>query len=156
MITRATGLMPCSRAMTCPATEHRHHAEAVEISLRRQPTRRHAYSTCPRQGHQRANSGLNQSVLNLSTWLIFTLDGANDVSTFVMRSTILWNMDVPLDNSILTYRFLTVSASHLVLYWIEVSWKPQASVLMKLGWYNTSAQWKHPATSVMMFPSGSM
>ena len=37
-----------------------------------------------------------------------------------MRSTIPWNMDVPLDNRTLTDKCLPVSASHLVLYWKEV------------------------------------
>ena len=48
------------------------------------------------------------------------VDGANDVSSFVMRSTVPSNMDVPLDNRTLTDKCLPVSASHLVLYWKEV------------------------------------
>ena len=52
--------------------------------------------------------------------MIILVDGANDESSFVMRSTIPWNMNVPLDNRTLTYKFLPVSVSHLVLHWKEV------------------------------------
>ena len=47
--------------------------------------------------------------------MIILVDGANNESSFVMRSTIPWNMNVPLDNRTLAYKFLPVSASHVVL-----------------------------------------
>jgi len=48
--------------------------------------------------------------------LIFIVDVANVVNSFVMRSPISWNLVVPLDNTTLTYKFLRVSTLHFVLY----------------------------------------
>ena len=51
-----------------------------------------------------------------ATTMIFIVDVASVVNSFVMRSPISWNMVVPLDNTTLTYKFLRVSTSHFVLY----------------------------------------
>merc|ERR1711868_129736 len=90
-----------------------------------------------------------------ATTLIFIVDGASAVSSFVMRSPIPWNMVVPPDRTTLAYKPLRMSTSHFMMLWKEVSWIPLASLTMKLGWNNTSAQRKRSAPTVMMFPSGS-
>ena len=66
-----------------------------------------------------------------------------------------WNMVVPPDNTTLAYNFLRMSTSHFMMYWKEASWNPLASLPVKRGWNNTSAQWKLLEPTVMMFPSGS-
>ena len=59
--------------------------------------------------------------------LIFTANGADAVSTFVMRSKTSWNvfLFVPFDNTTLTYFFfLRMSTSHTKLLKNEVTWSP--------------------------------
>ena len=46
-----------------------------------------------------------------ATSLISIVDGANAVGSFVTRSTVLWNIAVPLDGMKLEYEFLRMSAS---------------------------------------------
>ena len=47
----------------------------------------------------------------------FVMNGANTVSSFVMRSIISWNMFVPLDNTELAYDSLRMHTSHFMLLW---------------------------------------
>merc|ERR1719502_2409831 len=90
-----------------------------------------------------------------ATTLIFMVEGANAVSSLVIRSPMPANIVVPPDNTTLAYKSLRMSTSHFMMLWKEVSWIPLASLPMKLGWNNTSAQRKRSAPTVMMFPSGS-
>ena len=85
--------------------------------------------TCPGMAHQRSNGGLIQSTPNLCTRLIFIVDGASAVSSFVMRSAVPWDMAVPL-----TTRHCRTSPS------------PE-----NLGWSNTSR-----SRRAMVFPSRNM
>ena len=55
------------------------------------------------------------------------------VNSFVMRSTILWNMFVPPESTTLAYKFSRMSASHFG----EVSWIPLASLLVKFALNST-------------------
>ena len=57
------------------------------------------------------------------------------VLSFVMRSTTPWNVDVPLDNGTVTYKYLQMSASRFVRLGKEVWWFPSVTphVLMERG-----------------------
>merc|ERR1712060_243064 len=90
-----------------------------------------------------------------ATTLIFIVEGASAVSSFVMRSPIPANIVVPPDRTTLLYKSLRMSTSHFMIDWKVVSWMPLASLPMKLGWNNTSGQRKRSLPTVMMFPSGS-
>merc|ERR1712083_1273376 len=90
-----------------------------------------------------------------ATTLIFMVEGANAVSSFVMRSPMPANMVVPPDNTTLAYKSLRMSTSHFMMDWKVVSWIPLASLPMKLGWKSTSGQRNRSLPTVMMFPSGS-
>merc|ERR1719316_2048459 len=90
-----------------------------------------------------------------ATTLIFMVDGANAVSSLVMRSPIPANMVVPPDNTTLAYKSLRMSTSHFMMDWKVVSWMPLASLPTKLGWKRTSGHRKRSAPTVMMLPSGS-
>merc|ERR1711927_59553 len=87
--------------------------------------------------------------------LIFMVEGAKAVSSFVMRSPMPWNMVVPPDSTTLAYRSLRMSTSHFMMDWKVVSWMPEASLPMKEGWKSTSGQRKRSLPTVMMLPSGS-
>merc|ERR1712019_62141 len=87
--------------------------------------------------------------------LIFMVEGANAVSSLVMRSPMPANMVVPPDNTTLAYKSLRISTSHFMIDWKVVSWIPLASLPTKLGWNNTSGQRKRSLPTVMMLPSGS-
>merc|ERR1711992_370721 len=89
-----------------------------------------------------------------ATTLIFMVEGASAVSSFVMRSPMPANMVVPPDNTTLAYKSLRMSTSHFMMDWKVVSWMPLASLPMKLGWKSTSGQRKRSLPTVMMFPSG--
>merc|ERR1719454_2670814 len=90
-----------------------------------------------------------------ATTLIFMVDGARAVSSFVMRSPMPKNIVVPPDSTTLAYRSLRMSTSHFMIDWNVVSWIPLASFPMKLGWNRTSGQRKRSLPTVMMLPSGS-
>merc|ERR550537_240762 len=90
-----------------------------------------------------------------ATTLIFMVEGAKAVSSFVMRSPIPVNMVVPPESTTLEYRSLRISTSHFMMDWKVVSWIPDDSLPMKLGWKSTSGQRKRSAPTVMMLPSGS-
>merc|ERR1711971_1198590 len=87
--------------------------------------------------------------------LIFIVEGARAVSSFVMRSPIPWNMVVPPDSTTLAYKSLRMSTSHFMIDWNVVSWIPLASLPTKLGWNSTSGQRKRSLPTVMILPSGS-
>merc|ERR1712226_1167992 len=70
--------------------------------------------------------------------LIFMVEGANAVSSFVMRSPIPANIVVPPESTVFAYRSLRMSTSHFMIDWNVVSWMPLASLPMKLGWNSTS------------------
>merc|ERR1712050_590623 len=80
-----------------------------------------------------------------ATTLIFIVEGARAVSSFVIRSPMPWNIVVPPERT----------TSHFMMDWKVVSWMPLASLPTKLGWNNTSGQRKRSLPTVMMFPSGS-
>merc|ERR1719222_1384101 len=90
-----------------------------------------------------------------ATTLIFMVEGANAVSSFVMRSPMPANMVVPPDNTTLLYKSLRISTSHFMIDWKVVSWIPLASLPMKEGWKRTSGHRKRSVPTVMMLPSGS-
>merc|ERR1719265_415775 len=90
-----------------------------------------------------------------ATTLIFMVDGARAVSSFVMRSPTPWNMVVPPERTTFAYRSLRMSTSHFMMDWKVVSCMPLTSLPMKLGWKSTSGQRNRSFPTVMMFPSGS-
>merc|ERR1712056_117593 len=90
-----------------------------------------------------------------ATTLIFIVEGARAVSSFVMRSPIPWNIVVPPERTTFEYKSLRMSTSHFMMDWKVVSWMPLASLPTKLGWNNTSGQRKRSLPTVMMLPSGS-
>merc|ERR1719401_410013 len=77
-----------------------------------------------------------------ATTLIFIVEGASAVNSFVMRSPMPGNMVVPPDSTTLAYRSLRMSTSHFMIDWKVVSWMPLASLPTKLGWKSTSGQRK--------------
>merc|ERR1719379_1073284 len=56
-----------------------------------------------------------------ATTLIFIVEGARAVSSFVMRSPIPVNIVVPPDNTTLLYKSLRMSTSHFMMDWKVVS-----------------------------------
>merc|ERR1719203_1615412 len=90
-----------------------------------------------------------------ATTLIFIVDGANAVSSFVMRSPMPGNIVVPPDNTTFAYRSLRISTSHFMIDWKVVSWMPAASFPIMLGWKRTSGHRNLSLPTVIMFPSGS-
>merc|ERR1719220_1797251 len=90
-----------------------------------------------------------------ATTLIFMVEGARAVSSFVIRSPIPWNIVVPPERTTLAYKSLRMSTSHFMIDWNVVSWTPLASFPMKLGWKSTSGHRKRSLPTVIMFPSGS-
>merc|ERR1719331_779677 len=56
-----------------------------------------------------------------ATTLIFMVEGANAVSSFVMRSPMPANMVVPPDSTTLLYKSLRISTSHFMIDWKVVS-----------------------------------
>merc|ERR1719512_359663 len=90
-----------------------------------------------------------------ATTLIFIVDGARAVNSFVIRSPIPVNIVVPPDNTTFEYKSLRMSTSHFMIDWKVVSWIPLASFPIRLGWKSTSGQRKRSLPTVMMFPSGS-
>merc|ERR1712007_247396 len=89
-----------------------------------------------------------------ATHLIFIVEGAKAVSSFVMRSPMPWNIVVPPERTTFAYRPLRISTSHFMIDWNVVSWIPLASFPIKRGWKRTSGQRKRSLPTVMMFPSG--
>merc|ERR1712167_474935 len=87
--------------------------------------------------------------------LIFIVDGARAVSSFVIRSPIPGNIVVPPDKTTFAYKSLRMSTSQFMIVWNDVSWMPLASLPMKLGWNSTSGQRKRSFPTVIRFPSGS-
>merc|ERR1711977_244557 len=90
-----------------------------------------------------------------ATTLIFIVEGAKAVSSFVIRSPMPWNMVVPPDRTTFAYKSLRISTSHFMMDWKVVSWMPLASFPTKLGWKRTSGQRNRSFPTVMMLPSGS-
>merc|ERR1712003_410530 len=68
-----------------------------------------------------------------ATTLIFMVEGANAVNSFVMRSPMPANMVVPPESTTLEYKSLRISTSHFMMDWKVVSWTPLASLPTKLG-----------------------
>merc|ERR1711988_189567 len=87
--------------------------------------------------------------------LIFMVDGAKAVSSFVIRSPMPANIVVPPDRTTFAYKSLRMSTSHFVIDWKVVSWMPLASLPMKDGWKRTSGHRKRSLPTVMILPSGS-
>lgn len=88
--------------------------------------------------------------------MIFMVDGAKAVNscvfealimraaplpvkkqTLVIRSPMPVNMVVPPERTTLAYKSLRISTSHFMMHWKVVSWIPEASFPMKLGWNST-------------------
>merc|ERR1739848_299467 len=91
----------------------------------------------------------------VATTLIFIVDGARAVSSFVMRSPMPWNIVDPPESTTFAYKSLRMSTSHFMMDWKVVSWIPLASFPMKLGRNKTSGQRNRSFPTVIMFPSGS-
>merc|ERR1711979_42941 len=89
-----------------------------------------------------------------ATTLIFIVEGARAVSSFVIRSPIPPNIVVPPERTTFAYKSLRISTSHFMIDWKLVSWIPLASLPMKLGWKRTSGHRKRSLPTVMMLPSG--
>merc|ERR1719453_698102 len=70
--------------------------------------------------------------------LIFIVDGARAVSSFVIRSPIPGNIVVPPDKTTFAYKSLRMSTSHLMI-----------------GWKSTSGHRNRSFPTVIKFPSGS-
>merc|ERR1712098_454811 len=87
--------------------------------------------------------------------LIFIVEGASAVSSFVMRSPIPANIVVPPESTMFAYKSLRISTSHFMIDWNVVSWIPDASFPIKPGWKSTSAQRNRSLPTVITFPSGS-
>merc|ERR1712019_221672 len=90
-----------------------------------------------------------------ATTLIFMVEGAKAVNSFVIRSPMPGNIVVPPESTTLEYRSLRISTSHFIMDWNVVSCMPLASLPMKLGWKSTSGQRKRSLPTVMILPSGS-
>merc|ERR1711879_752670 len=90
-----------------------------------------------------------------ATTLIFIVEGAKAVSSFVMRSPMPVNIVVPPERTTFAYKSLRMSTSHFMMDWKVVSCTPLASLPTKLGWNKTSGQRKRSLPTVMMLPSGS-
>merc|ERR1712113_385829 len=90
-----------------------------------------------------------------ATTLIFIVEGASAVNSFVMRSPMPANIVVPPERTTFAYKSLRISTSHFMIDWNDVSCTPLASFPTKLGWKSTSGQRKRSLPTVMMFPSGS-
>merc|ERR1719414_730396 len=90
-----------------------------------------------------------------ATTLIFIVEGAKAVNSFVIRSPMPENIVVPPDKTTFAYRSLRMSTSHFMIDWKVVSWIPLASFPTKLGWKSTSGQRNRSLPTVMMLPSGS-
>jgi len=56
-----------------------------------------------------------------ATTLIFIVDGASAVNSFVTRSPIPWNIVVPPDNTTFAYKSFRISTSHFMILWNVVS-----------------------------------
>jgi hypothetical protein len=56
-----------------------------------------------------------------ATTLIFIVDGARAVSSFVIRSPMPWNIVVPPDSTTFAYKSLRISTSHFMMDWKVVS-----------------------------------
>ena len=83
-----------------------------------------------------------------ATTLIFIVEGASAVISFVMRSAMPGNMVVPPESTMLLYMSLRMSTSHFMIVAIVakvVSWMPAASLPMSEGWKSTSVQRKRSA-----------
>merc|ERR1719237_1513452 len=89
-----------------------------------------------------------------ATTLIFMVEGARAVNSFVIRSPMPANIVVPPDSTTLEYKSFRMSTSHFMMDWKLVSCIPLASLPTKLGWKRTSGQRKRSLPTVMMFPSG--
>merc|ERR1711915_83549 len=84
-----------------------------------------------------------------ATTLIFIVEGAKAVSSFVILSPIPSNIVVPPLSTTLAYKSFLMSTSHFMILWNVVPWMPDDSLPMKLGWKSTSGQRKRS------LPSGS-
>merc|ERR1712001_727980 len=73
-----------------------------------------------------------------ATTLIFIVEGARAVSSFVMRSPMPENMVVPPERTTFAYKSLRMSTS-----------------VFMMDWKRTSGQRKRSPPTVMIFPSGS-
>ena len=69
---------------------------------------------------------------------IFIAEGANAVSSFVMRSPKPANLVVPPDKAKLEKRSFLMPASRFVMGWKVVSWQPLAFLPTTFSWRRTS------------------
>merc|ERR1712060_211772 len=90
-----------------------------------------------------------------ATTLIFMVEGARAVSSFVIRSPMPANIVVPPESTTFAYKSLRMSTSHFMIDWNVVSCTPDASLPTKLGWNKTSGQRNLSLPTVIIFPSGS-
>merc|ERR1711907_393180 len=89
-----------------------------------------------------------------ATTLIFMVDGAKAVISFVKRSEIPLNIVVPPERTMFAYKSLRISTSHFMMVLNIVSWIPSASFPINAGWKRTSGQRKRSLPTVITLPSG--
>merc|ERR1712110_676234 len=90
-----------------------------------------------------------------ATTLIFIVDGARAVSSFVILSPMPANIVVPPERTTFEYKSFRISTSVFMIDWKVVSWMPLDSFPIKDGWKSTSGQRKRSLPTVMILPSGS-
>ena len=88
-----------------------------------------------------------------ATTLIFIVDGARAVSSFVILSAMPGYMVVPPDMTMLAYKSLLISMSHFMMVWKVQSWMPDASLPMREGWKRTSGHLNLSFPMTITFPS---
>ena len=88
-----------------------------------------------------------------ATTLIFIVDGARAVSSFVILSAMPGYMVVPPDMTMLAYKSLLISMSHFMMVWKVQSWMPDASLPMREGWKSTSGHLNLSFPMTITFPS---
>jgi hypothetical protein len=89
-----------------------------------------------------------------ATTSTFILEGARAVNSFVIRSPIPANTVVPSEGTLLIYRFILISTSHIMMLWEVVSWMPLAPFQRRGDWKNTSGHLTRSEPTVMMLLSG--
>ena len=87
--------------------------------------------------------------------LIFIVLGAKAVISFCIRSAMPGYIVEPPDNTVLAYKSLRISTSHIMILLYVVSWIPVDSIPRKDGWNMASWHLNRSLPMVMTCPSGS-
>merc|ERR1711970_1307000 len=72
--------------------------------------------------------------------LILMVEGARAVISFCIRPAIPGYMEVPPERTLVAYKSLRISMSHLTMELKTVSWIPTDSIPRKEGWKRDSGQ----------------